>query len=488
MKIAIIGAGFSGLVNARVHREFGHDVTVFEKAPDVGGVWSSSRRYPGLRTQNDKGSYALSELKMPKSYPQWPTGEQVQEYLELYVKKFNLSPMLRLGVEVLSAEPDETGWNLTTSASPDPEHFDHLIVANGIFSEPFIPTYEGVETLEAAGGRICATSNVHSLDEVAGKHVIMVGYGKSAHDTAVELAKVAASTTVVARDLLWKVPRYIGGVVNYKNLLLTRMGEALFPYQDRRGFEKFLHGAGKGIRNGMMSTVESVSTKQLKLKQLGLVPKGKLEDIAKASISLASEGFFEAVAEGRITALRDTRIERFVAIDGKPHAELSNGQVIPADVVVCGTGHQQVVPFFSEELQGRLQDEKGSFELYRHILPHDVPNLTFGGYNSSFFSPLSAEVGAFWIASLLNGTLKLPPIEQRRHTVRDRLAWMESRTKGHHARGTFVVPFSMHNVDDVLNELGLNVSKGTRFKQWLAPVNPSAYRHTLSKLKERAGA
>lgn len=105
MKIAIIGAGFSGLANARVHREFGHDITVFEKAPDVGGVWSRTRRYPGLRTQNDKGSYALSELKMPKDYPQWPSGEQVQQYLELYVEKFDLAPSLRLSTEVLSAEP-----------------------------------------------------------------------------------------------------------------------------------------------------------------------------------------------------------------------------------------------------------------------------------------------------------------------------------------------------------------------------------------------
>lgn len=158
------------------------------------------------------------------------------------------------------------------------------------------------------------------------------------------------------------MPRYIGGVVNYKNLLLTRLGEALFPYHDRRGFEKFLHGAGKGVRNGMMGSVQSVSTKQLKLEELGLVPKGSLEDIAKSSISLASEGFFEAVKEGRMVALRDTQIVRFVAVDGKPHAELSDGRVIPADVVVCGTGHQQLVPFFSEELQARLQDEKGSFE------------------------------------------------------------------------------------------------------------------------------
>ncbi len=312
-----------------------------------------------------------------------------------------------------------------------------------------------------------------------------MGYGKSAHDTAVEIAKVAASTTVVARDLLWKVPRYIGGAVNYKNLLLTRMGEALFPYFDRRGFEKFLHGAGKGVRNGMMGSVQSVSTKQLKLEELGLVPKGSLEDIAKSSISLASEGFFEDVASGKITVFRDTQITRLGTKDGSTIAELSNGNVLEADVIICGTGHKQVVPFFSDELLAQIQDENGNFELYRHILPHDVPHLTFGGYNSSFFSPLSAEAGALWTASYLNGGHTVPPVEERRRIVRERLAWMQSRTKGHHARGTFVVPFSMHNIDDVLNDLNLNVSRSKRFTQWLSPVNPSAYRKTLGKLKAR---
>ncbi|MGL4281565.1 MAG: FAD-dependent oxidoreductase, partial [Albidovulum sp.] len=54
MKIAIIGAGFAGLTSARHMRDFGHDVTVFEKVGDVGGVWSRSRLYPGVSTQNGK--------------------------------------------------------------------------------------------------------------------------------------------------------------------------------------------------------------------------------------------------------------------------------------------------------------------------------------------------------------------------------------------------------------------------------------------------
>ncbi len=47
MRVAIIGAGVAGLATAKVLRQAGHEVVVYDKAPDVGGVWSSTRRYPG---------------------------------------------------------------------------------------------------------------------------------------------------------------------------------------------------------------------------------------------------------------------------------------------------------------------------------------------------------------------------------------------------------------------------------------------------------
>lgn len=488
MRIAIIGAGFAGIASARVLAELGHDVTVFESAPDIGGIWSRTRRYPGLRTQNNKGTYHLSELPFGSEVSQWPTGEQVQEYLEQYVDAFGLRPKIRLSTPVEHAEPDAEGWSLTIAGQSLPEHFDHLVVANGIFSVPSVPEFPGADDLRAASGRIVATPDFHDLAEAAGKNVVVVGYGKSAHDVAVEIAKVAATTTVVARNLLWKVPRFIKNKLNYKYLLLTRLGEGLFKYQRPVGFEKFLHGSGVGVRNAMVDSVQSVTTKQLRLEELGLVPEGKFEDIAKASVSLASEGFFEAVEAGVITVHRDAVITQFVVQDGRPFAELSDGALVPADLVVCGTGALQVVPFFSEDLQARLHDEKGNFALYRYILPHDVPNLTFAGYNSSFFSPLSAEMAAVWIGSYLGGGHTVPPIEVRRRQVSERLAWMEERTHGVHARGTNLVPFSLHNIDEVLDEVGLNVRKGTRFAQWLAPVNPRSYRRVLPKLRKRLQA
>src|SRR3954465_9231157 len=84
LDVAVIGAGASGLVAARAMRDAGHRVVVFESRPDLGGVWAASRSYPGLGTQNDKGSYSFSDLRMPDEWPNQPTGDQMREYLNRY--------------------------------------------------------------------------------------------------------------------------------------------------------------------------------------------------------------------------------------------------------------------------------------------------------------------------------------------------------------------------------------------------------------------
>ncbi|GAA1989364.1 NAD(P)/FAD-dependent oxidoreductase [Isoptericola halotolerans] len=495
MKIAVVGAGFAGLASAKVLTEFGHQVAVFDKAPDVGGVWSATRRYTGLYTQNNKGSYSFSDLPMPKHYPEWPSGEQVQAYLEQYVEAHGLSEALRLSTEVVRAEltDAEDGWLVTSrhsgEAVGDPERFDHVVVANGIFSDPVIPAFEGLAQLLRAGGKVVAASQLGSVEDARGKNVVVVGYGKSACDVAAEIGPVAADTHLVARKLLWKVPKKLGNAVNMKYLLLTRLGEALFRYQDLAGVEKFLHGPGNAVRKSMLSSVAAVTTKQLRLKELGLVPRGEFEDIARSTVSLASDALYDQVADGAITVHRDTEVERFTTDDdGAPAAVLSNGRMVRADLVVCGTGFHQRVPFLDQEVTDRLLDDRGNFQLYRQILPHDVPHLTFAGYNSSLFSPLSAEMAAVWTAAHLAGALDLPPVEVRREHVADRVDWMEKRTEGKHARGTNIIPFSLHQVDELLDDLDLNLSGPARVKQWLLPVDPTAYRRVAGRLRTRVTA
>jgi len=489
MRIAIIGAGLAGLVTAKVLTQAGHQTDVFEKTPDVGGVWSRTRRYPGVTTQSPKAQYSFSDFPMPADFPEWPDGAQVQSYLADYTTHFGLEPALRLSTEVLSARPtDEGAWSVEyrdSAGTHATETYDRLVVANGVFCEPAVPKFDGLAEFTAAGGQVCAGTEFHDAEQARGRNVLVVGYGKSACDVAVPISAVAARTDVIARQLLWKVPRKVGGRLNFKMLLLTRLGEGLFRYIRPRGFERFLHGPGNRLRRRMINSIGSVSVRQLGLQRLDLVPEGTMEDIVRGAIGLATEGFFEAVTAGDITVRRDRTIEKLLVVDGEPSARLSDGTVLRADLVVCATGFTQGVPFLPEEVRERLLDERGNFMLYRQILPLGLAGLYFNGYNSSFFSPLNAEIAALWIAADLAGAMVTPDTETMRHAVVEQLAFMDIATDTHHCRGTKIIPFSMHNADEVLGDLDLNINPLIRAAHWLGPVNPAAYRRLTPTLLKR---
>jgi MerR family copper efflux transcriptional regulator len=92
-----------------------------------------------------------------------------------------------------------------------------------------------------------------------------------------------------------------------------------------------------------------------------------------------------------IAVQRDTTVKRLLEKDGAPHAELADGTLLPADL---GDLRHRLHPgcaLPAGEVQRRLLDERGNFMLYRQIQPVEVERLSFAGYNSSFFSPLSAR-------------------------------------------------------------------------------------------------
>lgn len=485
--IGIVGAGFAGLTAARVFKALGYQVTVYDKEEEVGGVWTSSRRYPGLTTQNTRETYELSDYPMPNHYPEWPSGEQVQQYMQGYAEHFNFIEDIVLSTEVVNASFDDNAktWAVTTrkigEEATKTETFDYLIVGNGIFSIPSIPQYEGVEDFVQAGGRICHTSEFNNKEDAAGKNVLIIGYGKSSCDVAYAINDVTQSTTVVARNLIWKIPKFIANRLNYKHLFLTRMSEALFRYIRLEGMDKFFHTIGNPIRKAMLGSVERIVAKQLKLKEIDLHPGKPLETIASSTVSLVTPGFYEAVKAGELTVKANNEIVKLAP--GK--ATLKSGEVVDVDLIICGTGWHQRCQFLDDEVMSKVTDETGNFRLYRSMLPVGVERLAFNGYNSSFFSQLNCEVGALWLADYLNGGITLPDTEEQHKEIDERLDWMEKRTNGKHAKGTNIIPFSIHHIDELLGDMKMNVSRGVRFKQWLGALQPKVYRHILPKLQSK---
>jgi len=235
----------------------------------------------------------------------------------------------------------------------------------------------------------------------------------------------------------------------------------------------------------MVNSIGSASVRQFRLKQLRLVPPGQMEDIVRGAIGLSTEGFYEGVAAGRIVVHPNRTIARLLADGGEPAAELDDGTQLPADLIVCATGFTQGVPFLRADVAHQVLDERGNFMLYRQIRPVDVPDLYFNGYNSSFFSPLNAEMAAVWIAADVAGAVALPkPVEMRQQAA-GQLAFMDAATDTHHCRGGKIIPFSLHNVDEVLGDLDVNVSAAVRAWHWLVPVDPAAYRHITPTVLKR---
>ncbi|MDB5699751.1 MAG: NAD(P)/FAD-dependent oxidoreductase [Alphaproteobacteria bacterium] len=490
VKIAIVGAGIAGLCTAKTFLALGYEVEVFEKEPDLGGVWSASRRYPGLTTQNPKETYEFSDWPMPDDYPEWPSGAQMQAYLQSYADHFGITQHIRFDADLISADraADNDGWTLTIAgpASSSPERatrsFDWLIACNGIFSIPALPPFAGIDGFRAAGGEVLHTSQFTDAEAARGKHVVVVGYGKSSCDVANAIAERSAGTTMVVRRLFWKIPKRIGNVVNFKHLFLNRMGEALFPWIEPKGFEAFLHGPGRAVRNGMLGSVQAIVARQLGLKALNLDPGTPLETIARSTVSLVSDGFYDKVASGGLGIERDAEVAELSAGE----ALLSNGRRLAADIVICGTGWHQRVDFLSADVLRKVTDERGNFRLYRSMVPIGVPRLLFNGYNSSFFSQLNAEMGAIWLAALLAGWLRLPDAERMGSEIDRRLAWMDARTGGRHCKGTNIIPFSIHHIDELLQDLDLELPLATRVVQWLRTVRASDFANVWQRFGRRS--
>jgi len=80
-QVCVIGAGVSGLAAAKAFATHGHNITIVEKAGDLGGVWEPARSYPDLQTQSPKDLYRYTDKAMPDSFPEWPKGPQVHAYL-----------------------------------------------------------------------------------------------------------------------------------------------------------------------------------------------------------------------------------------------------------------------------------------------------------------------------------------------------------------------------------------------------------------------
>ncbi|AKG23808.1 flavin-containing monooxygenase [Calothrix sp. 336/3] len=488
-KVCVIGAGVSGLVAAKTFLEEDYDVTIFEKQNDLGGVWEKSKRYLGLGLQSTKDTYAFSDYPMPESYPEWPSGEQVKNYLQSYAQYFGILERIQFNSQVIKLEKinhTSSGWVVRTlcldieigQRIENNYFFDLVLVCNGTFNIPNKPLISGANEFINSGGKILHSTEVNEISLLTNKQVVIVGLGRSATDIANLAANVAKKCTLVFRNPSWKIPKFFFGFINFKYILLARWSETFIPYHSLQGIEKILHTYGKYIVSLFWQALQQSLCIQFGLYNSNLLPDKSLQTSFNCNANLASEGFYKNVNSSKITTYKSTITKL------SPNTiELNDGKIISADTLIFATGFCQNISFLEDYYRTLIVDNNGNFNLYRNLIHPDIPDIGFVGYNSSFFCPITSEIGSWWLRDYFKGNLNLPSKEDIYREMEAEFYWRQRNWRYGKYNGTCVAPFSFHYIEQLMKDMGLQIydSGWKNFKHFFAPINFSHYRKVWQK-------
>jgi len=204
LRVAVIGAGFAGLGAAIRLRAAGfREVTVYERAADLGGTWRDNR-YPGCACDIPSHLYSFSFAPNPDWTRMYPARAEIHAYLEKVADDFGLRGCLRFGAELVEAAFDEAAarWRLRFADGRTAEA-EVLVGATGPLSKPAFPRIDGVGRFEGAAFHSAQWRDDVSLE---GKRVAVIGTGASAIQLVPRIAASAASVHVYQRTPPWVLP------------------------------------------------------------------------------------------------------------------------------------------------------------------------------------------------------------------------------------------------------------------------------------------
>ena len=315
----IVGAGPAGLATAACLQASGRDEVILEKAGAVAAVWR--RHYDRLHLHTDRTRSGLPGLAMPKAYGRYPSRAHVIEYLEAYAAKFALKPVFNAAVNVVRRE----GPHWRAEAGQNSWRAPVVVIATGWADYPYAPNWPGMETF---GGPILHSSAYRNPAPFAGKRVLVVGYGNSGAEIALDLAEAGIDVTLSVRSPVNIIPRELFGLP----ILVFPIAEQWLPPR---------------LADIVNAPAIRLAVGSLAAAGLTKAHKGPLQTIAEdGRPPLIDIGTLAEIRSGRIKVRGD--VAKFTA-DG---IMFTQSEAEPFDAAILATG-------FRPDLRAMLPDAKG---------------------------------------------------------------------------------------------------------------------------------
>jgi cation diffusion facilitator CzcD-associated flavoprotein CzcO len=314
----IIGAGPAGLATEVALQARGLNATILEKSDTVGAVWRG--HYDRLHLHTDRARSALPGLPIPKAYGRYPSRAHVVEYLEAYAAEFALKPIFSAPVHAVRRD----GRTWRAEAGEHSRSAPIVVVATGLADYPHSPTWPGMEQF---GGPILHSSRYCNPTPFVGQRVLVVGYGNSGAEIALDLAEAGVDVALSVRSPVNVIPRELFGLP----ILAWGLTGRLFPARLADTINAPLLRFAIGSIN-----------------KLGLrpSPKGPLQSIEEdGRVPLIDVGTLDAIRAGRIKLRGD------VASFSRESVTFKQSPGERLDAIILATG-------FRPDLRSLLPDAK----------------------------------------------------------------------------------------------------------------------------------
>ena len=338
----VIGASAAGLATADCLKRARIPFVLLEQAHEVGPAWRT--HYDRLHLHTSKGLSHLPGLTFPREVSRYPARAQVVDYLEAYAREFGLTP--RFGQRVVSVRRDGAGW--LTRSEDTSYRSRNVVIATGYTRVPNRPVWPGQEGFQ---GQVMHSSEYRTGQPWAGKPVLIVGFGNSGGEIAIDLCEHGARPSLSVRSAVNVIPRdFLGLPILAWGIALSVLpmwladaigslvSRLTIGRLDKLGLKKLPYGPMSQIRNtGRIPLLDVGTISRIRRKEIDVVP--GLESFTPGGARFANgvERPFEAVvlATGfrpALDALLEVK-EGAVDAEGKP---LRSGVETLPGLFFCG--------------------------------------------------------------------------------------------------------------------------------------------------------
>ncbi|PWW28886.1 putative flavoprotein involved in K+ transport [Cytobacillus oceanisediminis] len=177
--VLVIGAGQAGLSIGYFLKKTNLSYLLLDHGGEMGESWR--KRYDSLKLFTPRSYSSLPGLSLKGDPNEYPTKDEVAEYLSQYAKTFSLPVKLQTMITKL----DKEGDCFVLSTNQGEYRSKQVIVATGPFQQPKIPEFSKFLSDEVLQ---LHSSEYKNPDQLLSGTAVVVGGGNSGAQIAVELA------------------------------------------------------------------------------------------------------------------------------------------------------------------------------------------------------------------------------------------------------------------------------------------------------------